>query len=370
MTELFQPGTIGTLQLPNRLVRSATAERMATPEGRVTPKLMQLYEDLARGGVGVIISGHMYVHPTGKCHPEMTAVYDDAFLPGLTDLATAVHQAGGRAVVQINHGGMQCSQETVEELVAPSDLTTDLLPRPARALTEAEIHEIINAYGQAARRVKEAGFDGVQIHGAHGYLISQFLSPLTNHRSDRWGGSLQKRMQFLRDVASSVRAQVGPDYPVLIKLGMMDGKEGGLTLEESIPVIQSLEEMGIDGVEISGAIGGKKVTNIVPGIKAGKNEAYFLPWAKQARPVTRLPILLVGGFRTRATMQQALSSGAVDFISLCRPLISEPDLPERMRQDLQDRSICISGNLCWAKESGQGIACKCKVDRSLREEIY
>jgi 2,4-dienoyl-CoA reductase-like NADH-dependent reductase (Old Yellow Enzyme family) len=341
---------------------------MATPEGDVTSRLIHLYEDLSRGGVGLIISGHMYIHPTGKCHPEMTAVYDDAFLPGLTNLASAVHQAGGRAVVQINHGGMQCSQETVDELVAPSDLSTDLLPHPARALTEVEILAIISAYGQAARRVKAAGFDGVQIHGAHGYLVNQFLSPLTNHRSDRWGGSPQKRMQFLWDVASAVRTQVGPDYPVLIKLGLMDGKEGGLTLEESLLVIQSLEEMGIDGVEISGGIGGDKVTNIVPGIKAGKNEAYFLPWAQRARPLTRLPILLVGGFRTRATMQQTLDSGAADFISLCRPLISETDLPERMRLGLQDRSICISGNLCWAKEPGQGIACKCKVDRSIREK--
>lgn len=368
MTRLFQTGNIGTLRLANRLVRSATAERMATDEGTVTPKLIHLYEDLARGGVGLIISGHMYVHPGGKCHPEMTAIYDDIFLPGLADLAAAVHSNGGKAVVQINHGGMQCSEETVPALVAPSDITSDLLPRPARALREDEGFEIIEAYGQAARRVKEAGFDGVQIHGAHGYLVSQFLSPLVNRREDRWGGTAQKRMQFLRDVAAAVRAQVGPDYPVLIKLGLMDGREGGLTLEAGIEVVRSLADMGIDGVEISGGIGGPELANIVAGVKAGHNEAYFLPWAQQARPATELPILLVGGFRSLAVMEEVLESGAADYISLCRPLISEPDLPERLRLGLQDRSICISGNLCWAKNPGEGIACKCKVDRSIRQK--
>jgi len=342
---------------------------MASPDGYVTPDLIRLYQELAQGGVGLIISGHMYVHPSGKCHPEMTAIYDDAFIPGLRELADAVHQSGGKAVIQINHGGMNCSAETVEELVAPSDVGPDLIPRQARALTEDEVKEIIAAYGQAARRAKEAGFDGVQIHGAHGYLVSQFLSPLINHRSDRWGGSPQKRMQFLRDVAAAVRKQVGPDYPVLIKLGMMDGKDGGLSLEEGVAVVAALEEMGIDGVEISGGIGGDKLPNIVPGIKAGKNEAYFLPWAQQARPATRLPIMLVGGFRSRAVMQEVLETGTADYISLCRPLISETDLPERLRLGLQDRSICISGNLCWAKGPGEGISCKCKVDRSLRGEV-
>lgn len=368
MTELFHKGTIASLEIPNRMVRSATAERMATPDGHVTPRLIHLYEELARGGVGLIISGHMYVHPSGKCHPEMTAVYDDKFLPGLTDLASAVHAAGGKVVVQINHGGMNCSEETVTELIAPSDVSTDLLPRPAREMTEEEILQIIGAYGQAARRVKEAGFDGVQIHGAHGYLVNQFLSPLINRRGDRWGGDLEKRMQFLRDVSSEIREQVGPHYPVLIKLGMMDGKEGGLSLEDGVQIVSALEKMGVDGIEISGGIGGERVTNIIAGIKAGKNEAYFLPWAQQARKVTKLPILLVGGMRSKAVMQQVLDGGAADFISLSRPLISETDLPERLRLGLQERSICISGNLCWAKGPNEGIGCKCKVDRSLRGE--
>ncbi len=361
MMDLFQPSQIGCLELSNRLVRSATAERMAMEDGRVTPRLVELYRDLARGGVGLIISGHMYVHPGGKCHSEMTTIHDDRFLDGLTGLAEAVHREGGKVAVQINHGGMQCSQETVQHLLAPSDVGTDLLPRPARAMSEDEVSMIAEAYGQAARRVKEAGFDAVQIHAAHGYLVSQFLSPRINQRTDRWGGSLQKRMQFLRDIAASVRVQVGQDYPVLVKLGLMDGLEGGLSLEEGLGVVAALAEMGIDALEISGGIGGEKLTNVAKGVKAGVNEAYFMPWGLQARTVTNLPILLVGGFRTRQKMEQALQEGAADFISLCRPLISEPDLPERLRLGLQDRSICISGNLCYPKNPSEGIACRCKT---------
>lgn len=361
MTDLFQPGQIGSLQIPNRLVRSATAERMATTEGKVTPKLIGLYRELARGGVGLIISGHMYVHPSGKCHSEMTAIYDDVFMDGLAELTQAVHQEGGKVAVQINHGGMQCSQETVQRLLAPSAVTGDPLPRPAHGLNEEEVLNLIDAYGQAARRVKAAGFDAVQIHAAHGYLISQFLSPRINRREDRWGGSPQKRMQFLRDVTTAIRTQVGPDYPVLIKLGMMDGLEGGLPLEEGLGVAAALAEMGIDALEISGGIGGDKLTNVAKGVKAGVNEAYFMPWAVRARTVTDLPILLVGGLRTRQQMEQVLQEGAADFISLCRPLISEPDLPERLRLGLQDRSVCISGNLCYPQNPSEGIACRCKT---------
>ena len=363
MSNLFLPGKIGSLELPNRLVRSATAERMATHDGYVTYRLIKLYEDLARGGVGLIISGHMYVHPGGKCHPEMTAVCDDAYLPGLRRLAEAVHKAGGKAVVQINHGGMQCSSETVPDQLAPSAVMPPISVREARAMQEDEVLEIIEAYGEAARRVQAFGFDGVQIHGAHGYLVNQFLSPRVNQRIDRWGGSPEKRMQFLRDVAAAVRRRVGPDYPLLIKLGLMDGVEGGLTLSEGLDVVAALEEMGIDGVEISGGMGGEKFVNTAKGIKAGVNEAYFLPWAQQARQVTSLPILLVGGLRSKQKMEEVLQSDAVDYISMCRPFISEPDLPERLRLGLQEQSICISANLCWAEHAGEGIACKCRVER-------
>ena len=367
MTKLFEPGKIGSLQLPNRLIRSATAERLASEEGSVTPKLVALYQELALGGVGLIISGHLYIHPQGKCHTEMTAIYEDRFIPGLQALTDAVHTAGGKVAAQINYGGLGCSTETVETALSASDVFSKHFNRPAHAMVEEEVLDVIQAYGKAARRAKKAGFDAVQIHGAHGYLISQFLSPLINRRTDRWGGSPEKRMQFLRDVAQCVRENVGPDYPVLIKLGLMDGIEGGLSLAEGLDVLAALPEMGIDAVEISGGFSGEKFINSAKGIKPGQNEAYFHYWAEQARPRVNIPILLVGGFRSKNVMEETLAGGSVDFISLCRPLISEPDLPNRLKQGLQDHSICISGSLCYPVATGQGIACRCKVERAPRE---
>jgi 2,4-dienoyl-CoA reductase-like NADH-dependent reductase (Old Yellow Enzyme family) len=363
MSILFSPYNIGTLKLPNRLVRSATAERMADEDGRPLPPLMDLYAELARGGVGLIITGHMYVHPSGKAHVEMSGVYSDDLLPDLTELVDAVHRENGRIVVQINHGGMQCSTETVEEAIAPSVVDKPYASRPAREMTSQEIETIIQAYAHAARRVQQAGFDGVQIHAAHGYLASQFLSPLINHRKDEWGGGITERMRFLKEISKAVRDQVGSDYPVLIKLGMMDGIEGGLTPEDSLQVVAALEDMGIDGLEISGSLSGKRSRNIKKGIRSQADEAYFLHLAQRARKVTQLPIVLVGGLRSQSVMERVLADGHADFISLSRPLISEPDLPNRLRLGLQEKSRCLSSNNCWPETIGEGIACKCPHEK-------
>jgi len=342
---------------------------MADADGWPRPQLSALYEGLAQGGVGLIITGHMYVHPSGKAHPEMTGIHSDDLIPGLAELTDAVHRESGRVMVQINHGGMQCSRETVPETIAPSAVAAPFLEQPAREMTPDEIALIIQAYGQAARRAQEAGFDGVQIHGAHGYLISQFLSPFINRRTDAWGGDgstvpaagLEGRMRFLRAVCGAVREQVGPEYPVLIKLGMMDGVAGGLITKEGVRVVAALEGMGLDGVEISGGIGGGQDLNTRKGIRSEADEAYFRPLARQARPVTRLPIILVGGLRSRRVMEEVLTAGDADFISLCRPLICEPDLPSKLHLGFQQRSRCISANRCWAEREGEGIACKCPM---------
>lgn len=360
---LFTPEKIGRLTLPNRLVRSATAERLADADGRPRPRLKQLYAELARGGVGLIITGHMAVHPSGRAHIEQVGIHSDEQIPGLAGLADAVHREGGRVAVQISHGGMQCSPQAVPEPMAPSAVEATFLQRPAREMRSEEISHLIEAYAQAARRAREAGFDGAQLHGAHGYLIGQFLSPFVNHRTDEWGGDLEGRMRFLRAVCQAVREQVGPDYPVFIKLGMMDGVEGGLTLEEGLQVAAALEAMGLDAVEISGGIGGEGDLNTRKGIRSEEDEAYFRPLAQQARAVTRLPIALVGGFRTQQVMEAVLAAGDADFISLCRPLISEPDLPNRLRLGFQERSACLSANRCWPERTGEGIACRCLVDK-------
>ena len=222
---------------------------------------------------------------------------------------------------------------------------------------------LIDAYAQAARRVKEAGFDGVQIHGAHGYLIGQFLSPFVNKRTDEWGAGPEGRMRFLRAVCAAVREQVGREYPVFIKLGMVDAVEGGLTVDGSTEIAAELAGMGLDGIEISGGIGGGEDLNVRPGIRNEADEAYFRYLAQATRPVTPLPIALVGGFRSLSVMEDVLASGDADYVSLCRPLISEPDFPNRLRDEIQQRAACISGNRCWPDELGDGIACRCTIDR-------
>ncbi len=357
MSLLFTPAKIGSLEISNRILRSATAERMANDfDGVPRDQLKSLWVDLAKGGVGLIITGHMYVHPSGKCHPEMTGIYSDDLVPTLKACVDAVHNAGGKIAVQINHGGMQCAKQSVDGTIAPSAIDEEFLTQPAREITTDEIEMLINAYAQAARRAVDAGFDAVQIHGAHGYLINQFISPYTNRRNDKWGNDLQGRTRFLREVARAVREQVGTDYPVFIKFGMEDGHDGSLNPEAGARVIALMADMGLDGVEISGGVGANSVRK---GIKSASREAYFRPLAHLARGKTDLPIILVGGLRSKSVMEAVLSSGDADFVALCRPLIREPNFPNMMKIGLQETSACISASNCWAENLGEGIACKC-----------
>lgn len=357
MSSLFTPAKIGSLEIPNRIIRSATAERMASNlDGSPRKQLKSLWVALAKGGTGLIISGHMYVHPSGKCHPEMTGLYSDDLIPSLKDCADAVHAAGGKIAVQINHGGMQCHREAVDETIAPSAIDEIFLDQPAREMTTDEIKMLVKAYAQAARRAKEAGFDAVQIHAAHGYLISQFISPYTNRRSDEWGGDLQGRTRFLREVVFSVREQVGEECPVFIKFGMKDGLKGGLTAEMGAEVIALMADMGLDAVEISGGV---QANSVRKGIRNASREAYFRPLVQLTRKKTDLPLIMVGGMRSKGVMEEVLSSGDADFVALCRPLINDPNFPNLMKAGEQETSGCISSSNCWAETLGEGIACKC-----------
>jgi 2,4-dienoyl-CoA reductase-like NADH-dependent reductase (Old Yellow Enzyme family) len=353
---------MGSLELKNRLVRSATAEQMATePVGRALPALADLYGTLARGGVGLIITGHAYVAPEGKAHPEMLSVHCDQMLPGLRTLANAAHAGGGRIAMQINHGGRQCDEACTPQTMAPSAVVTASGSTP-REMTPAEIVATVDAFGQAARRAKTAGFDAVQLHGAHGYLISQFLSPHSNRRSDAWGNGFEGRLCFLASVCEAVRGQVGPGYPVFIKLGMMDNLEqapDGLTPDDGARIVERLADLGLDAVEVSGGYGGDSDFNARLAVGSKAPEAYFRSLAHRAKAASRLPVILVGGLRSRRVMDEVLATGDADMISLCRPLIREPDLPKRLQSGAALEAACISGGRCWAKDLGQGISCRC-----------
>lgn len=362
-SRLFSPVRIGNLELRNRLVRSATAERLATePMGCVTPALADLYRGLARGGVGLIVTGHAYVAPGGKAQSEMLGVHCERVVVSLRTLVDAVHAEGGRIALQINHGGSRCHPEVVAEAIAPS--AVPIPPDgPPREMTVSEIVATVDAYGQAARRAREAGFDAVQLHGAHGYLIGQFLSPHSNRRADEWGGDLEGRFRFLAAVCKAVRGQVGADYPVFIKLGMADNLDqvpDGLTPEEGAHIVGRLADLGLDAVEISGGYGGRGDFNSRLGVGSTTPEAYFRPMARLAKAATSLPVILVGGLRTRALMEEVLASGDADLLALCRPLIREPDLPAKLCNGQAKAATCISGGRCWPKRMGEGISCKCE----------
>ncbi len=352
MPGLFDSISIGSLHLSNCIMRSATAERLAHPEtGAPLPKLADIYRALADGGVGLIVTGHAYVERSGKAHPEMASIVQDDLIPAWREAICPAQRAGARVMMQINHSGASCDPAVTPNPLSPFGIAANDLVNP-REMTEDELLHIAAAFGRAARRAQEAGFDGVQIHGAHGYLISQFLMPSTNKRTDRWGGDMEKRLAFLRTVISEIRQQVGEEYPVWIKLGVAGSRQHGLNLPDSAQIAAECAQSGVDCVEISNALG-------VPEEISNKNEPPFLPMAEAVRQAVgpKYPLALVNGFRTLRVMQEVLASGVVQLISLCRPLIAEPDLPRKLREGITNHASCVRCSRCWPETQGEGIAC-------------
>jgi 2,4-dienoyl-CoA reductase-like NADH-dependent reductase (Old Yellow Enzyme family) len=299
--------------------------------------------------VGLIITGHGYVTRTGQASPGQIGLYSDDVAETLRPVAEAVHREGGKIMVQISHAGRVASPQLNDGVKpkGPSAVPPGKDYEPPDELTGIEINDLVKAYGQAARRVKAAGFDGLQLHGAHGYLISQFLSPHTNRRSDRWGGSFDNRLSFLRAVCDEVRSQVGSDFPMLIKLVSQDWVTGGLTVRDCAHIASRLADFGLDAIEVSGGVQEGPVSNNVRlGVKTVADEAYFLDNARRLRDATDLPLLIVGGFRTPEIIERAISEEGMDFVSLCRPLLNDPELPNKWRAGSDERAGCISCNLC------------------------
>ena len=352
MSKLFESITLGGLTLRNRTMRSATAERMADPEtGIPLPSLKQMYIDLAEGGVGLIVTGHIYILRSGKAHPEMAGLYDDSCIPVWRDTIAPAQERGAKVMVQINHGGSNCDSVITPDTLSPSGIVSSEKSDNPVVMTESDIHETIRAYGQAARRALAAGFDGVQIHGAHGYLINQFLTPALNQRTDRWGGN-PPGIAFLRAVIDEVRGQVGADYPVWIKLGVAGDDASGQTLELGAQAALACVEGGVDCIEMSHGWNS-------PEWSADAPEPQFLPMAKAVRAAVGpdYPLALVNGFRNLDIMERTLDSGVVDLISMCRPLIVEPDFIAKMRDGISEVALCASCGQCWPNTFGEGIAC-------------
>lgn len=355
---LFEPFSFKGIDLKNRLVRSATFEKRADDDGFVTDSIIDLYEILAKGGVGLIITGNSLVHPSGRTVQNMLCIHSDIYISGLKRLTTAVHDLGGKIAIQITHGGRQCFPILLggNPPIAPSavyDPSTRIMPRE---MSDAEIWEVIDAFGDAARRARISGFDAVQIHGAHGYLVSEFLSPHTNKRNDYWGGDEERRFHFAEEVYKAIREEGGEDYPVMIKMNADDMIEGGLKVGESVRIARRLEELGVDAIEISGGMYESGNKTVQPNVLSPEKEAYFRNAGKAFKENLSIPVMLVGGMRSRRVMEDVLQKGEADLISLSRPLIREPDLPDKFKES-KDIADCISCNGCMKFQKLDVVRC-------------
>ncbi len=303
------------------------------------------YGRWADGGIGLSITGNVMIDRRAIGEPNNVSVEDERDLPLLQQWASAGTRGGTALWMQLNHPGKQSPKGLNAATVAPSAVPFDpqmqsFFATP-RELTVEEIHDIIRRFGTTAAVAKKAGFTGVQIHGAHGYLVSQFLSPKHNVRTDEWGGSPENRRRFALEVYREIRRQVGPEFSVGIKLNSADFQRGGFTEEESLEVIRALSEEGIDLIEISGgtyeapAMTGRK--QLVQKASTQSREAYFLEFAEKARSTTKTPLMVTGGFRSRQGMNDAIASGATDFVGIARALAIEPDRPSRLLSEQEPR---------------------------------
>jgi 2,4-dienoyl-CoA reductase-like NADH-dependent reductase (Old Yellow Enzyme family) len=368
MSKLFETTHINGMTLNNRFVRSATWEGMAEEDGTCTEKLIKLMAELAEGGVGLIITSHAYVQERGQAGPWQLGIYKDEQIPGLRKMTKAVHEQGGKIVMQLAHAGLYADTALTGEAPLAPSIVSGFTKTPPQELTGNEINKIVEAFGLAAKRAKSSGFDGVQIHAAHGYLMDQFLSPAYNRRQDKYGGRIENRVTALLEVLTRIRMHVEPNYPVLIKMNSRDFMHGGLELEDSVKAAMLLESVGLDAIEISGGTKESgKLNPVRTGIVSEDKEAYFKDAALAFREKIKLPLILVGGIRSFHIAQQIVDENIADYISMSRPLIREPGLIKRWQSGDYRKATCVSDSRCFLPiRSGKGMYCV--VEKRLQDK--
>lgn len=340
MGALFEKLEIGTLQARNRFVRAATYEGLATDDGHMTPELRAVYEELVSGEVGTIIVGYAYVTRDEQPNPRMLGIYDDSFVPAYRAFVDDLHARGARVVSQIVYGGSATRLDPPStRILGPSSVAnpkTGIVPVEA---TSADLQALARAFAGATERAQAAGFDGVELHAAHGYVLSQFLSPLFNKRTDGYGGSLEHRARFLTEVVDAVRDRVGKAFPLIVKLNSSDGVEGGLTESESAEVAKLLEAHGVSAIDVSGNWRSCRVKDYA-------GEPFFASYAQRLARELDIPVILTGGNRSFAAMERLATEGGIAGFGLCRPLICEPHLVRRWSADPNAVPRCVSCNGC------------------------
>ena len=394
MSPLFTTKNIGTMTLPNRMIRAASHEGLADERGRPTERQFRFYEGFVKGGIGCIITGYAGILQSGQSAlKHMTMIDDEALIPAHRELTRKIHAAGGKIILQIAHCGRQTwSGDTGFPLVAPSAVACRFYREIPNAITEDEIHEVIAAFGTAAGHAQAAGYDGVEVHGAHGYLLSTFLSKNANKRTDQWGGSDENRFRIVKETLKQVRSVVGRDFPVLIKLNTWEKAKRGIKPAECVRYAKLVEETGCcDAIELScgtnaggftmargkfpvGAILDhmrpycefnpwmkRTVKNLLAPVakhfQPKFEEGYNLETASQVKLAVSLPVITVGGMRSKYFMEQAITTGKTDFISMARPLILEPDLPNKFKSGASGKARCDNCNDCVVSVDTQPIQC-------------
>ncbi len=328
-----RPLALRATTLANRLAKSATSEALADrATGQPTEALVNVYERWGAGGAGLLITGNVVFELEARTEPGVVVIRDERDLALLKRWAAAAQAHGARALMQINHPGRQTAKRIARTPVAPSAVIVagkgGMFGTP-RALTGREIEALIESFARTAEIAVAAGFAGVQIHAAHGYLVNQFLSPLSNRRTDEWGGDLAGRMRFLLEIVRATRRRIGSAV-LSVKLNSADFQRGGFDETESMQVVTALEAEGIDLLEISGGNYEKSAMMGSERASTQRREAYFLDYARKVRQTTKLPLMLTGGLRSAAMMDGVIAGGDVDVIGLARPMIVEPDLPARL----------------------------------------
>jgi 2,4-dienoyl-CoA reductase-like NADH-dependent reductase (Old Yellow Enzyme family) len=354
--DLFQPFNIKNLELGNRFVRSATWDGSADESGKVTNGSVALYRKLGQGEIGLIVTGHAFVSKLGQATPGQYGIYNDEMIPGLRRLTRVVHKSEGKIAIQITHAGINSGYLDKQGIPVPAVSADSGVGRPHFEMSDEDIEVIISDFTAAAQRAVEAGFDAVQLHGAHGYLMSQFLSPISNRRRDRWGGSPENRRRFHLEIVSRIRKAVGPDFPILVKFGVRDDAENGLSLEEGLETARQMQIKGIDAIEVSGGIGMSPVS---------KGEAYYRDRASAVKQFVSIPVIAVAGIRSLQTAQSIVDNGDADLISMSRPFIREPGLVARWKKEQQGIAKCISCSRCFIFPS-RGLPLRCGQDNKLK----
>lgn len=354
--QLFEKTKIGPLQVKNRFIRSALWLKGAEENGHINDFIMNSYEDLAKGGVGLILTGYSYISPEEQPNPRMKGIYDDSFIDEYRELTDKVHSHGSKIAMQIVFGGSQSHHPKAESMniLAPSAVKNRVTGITPKEVSKEDIRRIITLFGDAAERVLKAGFDGVQIHAAHGYFLSMFLTPYYNRRDDEYNGDIHDRARIIYEVYEEIRRRVGKDFPVMIKLNFddfMDEGEG-LVFEEAIEVFKRLDELGIDLMEVSATneSSGKGLAPARTKIAVKEKQSYFRDATASIAEVVESPVVLMGGNRDITVMEKILSDSKIQFFSIARPLLSEPDVINKWQESREYKPRCISCNKCWLSE--------------------